>query len=79
MDSPEFIKNKEELRTLVRKSVLFRAIPENLEKFENELNALEQSASSEKVISYLITLFKELEQQTIATVSALKQVLSGPK
>jgi len=62
---------------LVQRSVLFRAVPENLKKFENELNILEQSASSEKIISYLITLFRELEQQTTTTVSALKQIISG--
>jgi len=77
MDSSEFVKKKEELRTLVQRSVLFRAVPENLKKFENELNVLEQSASSEKIISYLITLFRELEQQTTTTVSALKQIISG--
>jgi 5'-deoxynucleotidase YfbR-like HD superfamily hydrolase len=77
MDSSEFVKKKEELRTFVQGSVLFRAVPENLKKFENELNVLEQSASSEKIISYLITLFRELEQQTTTTVSALKQIMSG--
>uniref|UniRef100_A0A7V3N6E4 Uncharacterized protein n=1 Tax=candidate division CPR3 bacterium TaxID=2268181 RepID=A0A7V3N6E4_UNCC3 len=77
MDSSEFVKKKEELRMLVQRSVLFRAVPENLKKFENELNILEQSASSEKIISYLITLFRELEQQTTTTVSALKQIISG--
>lgn len=75
MDSLDFEKAKEELKTLARNSALFIAQPENLEEFEKETDKLKPTTGTERIVSYLIGLFKEEKQQTSITVSILRQAL----
>ena len=76
MDKIDFLKEKEELKTLAGKSALFKAVPQNLEKFEKEVDHIEQSTGGEKVISYLLNLFNEANTQTTAAISTLRSALS---
>jgi hypothetical protein len=76
MDKLEFLKNKEELKIIARESVLFKSVPQNLEKFEREIDNLEHSVGGEKVLSYLLQLFEEAREQTKVAVSVIKSALT---
>ncbi|MCX6719438.1 MAG: hypothetical protein NTZ38_03640 [Candidatus Taylorbacteria bacterium] len=76
MDYLSFLKEKEELKIAARASVLFRALPEDLEKFEKEVGKMEHNPGSEKIVTYLTNLFKEANEQSMLTVETVQKAFA---
>lgn len=76
MDQILFLKTKEELKIEARASGLFRALPEDLQKFEREVGSLEHTPSSEKIVVYLKSLFGDLNKETSQTIANIKQAFA---
>ena len=72
MNEAEFAESKEKLKGLVRKSILFGPFPENLKRLEEEIDKVEHTIGSEKLASYFISFFEELEQELAPTIEIFR-------
>ncbi len=73
MNFPDFQKAKDELKTLARSSVVFLAQPDNLREFEVEIDKLEETPGTRKLVGFLIDLFKEIKERVDNVVSIVKE------
>ena len=73
IDYINFLKKQAELKMLARNSVLFCALPDDLRDFEEEIYKHERSPGVEKIIDFLIGLFKEEKERVDEVVSMIKE------
>ena len=72
MDTLDFLKMREEVKELAKKTPLFSTQPEKFEQLSVALGALTQSAQSEKIVLYLKQLFSEANEDFGKVIEVLK-------
>ncbi len=75
MNASDFLKEKERLKELARKTVLFGLLPEeSLKEFEKAVDSLILCPGSERFIQCYMDLFEEEKRELAPVIDLLRKV-----